>query len=63
MAELEDPQQDPELTQQMILLTLMRLYDVQMAILSEMHDGHAEHLGDVHDAGKLITDFPWLAQE
>lgn len=60
MAELEDPAQDPELTQQLILVTLMRLYDVNMSILSELNDDRAEALEKLHDAGKVLTNVPWL---
>ena len=63
MAELTSPDEyDPELTQQMILVQLMRLYDVQMSILSEMNDERAEVLQDKHDNGKFITDLPWVAE-
>lgn len=55
-------EQDPELTQQTILLMLMRLYDVGMYILSELNDERAEHLDDIHDNGGLVSDFPWLKQ-
>lgn len=61
MAALEDDY-DPEVTQQMILLQLMRLYDVQMSLLSEMNDKRAEVLQEIHDNGKTITDVPWLQQ-
>lgn len=54
---------DPEVTQQTILLMLMRLYDVQMSILSELNDERAEHIENIHDNGGLLTEFPWLRQE
>lgn len=60
MADLEDPKSDPEITQQLILLELMRLYDVNMSLLSEMNDARAEHIQNVHDSGKLLTELPWL---
>jgi hypothetical protein len=59
----DEQEQDPEITQHAILLMLMRLYDVEMSILSEMNDEHAEHLQNVHESGGLLTDFPWLRQD
>lgn len=53
---------DSEITNQMILLQLMRLYDVNMSLLSEMNDARAEHIQNVHDAGGIITDLPWINQ-
>ena len=58
----DDQQWDPEVTQQTILLMLMRLYDVGMSLLSELNDERAEHIEGVHDAGGLITEMPWLNQ-
>lgn len=57
---MADEAYDPEVTQQLILLQLMRLYDVQMSILSEMNDERAEVMQKKHDAGELFTDFPWV---
>lgn len=61
MTEVNDP--DPEITQQLILLQLMRLYDVQMSILSEMNDERAEAMQQKHDAGGLYTEMPWISDE
>lgn len=49
-----------EVTGQLILIQLMRIYDVQMSLLSEANDEHAEHLQKTHEAGRLITQFPWI---
>lgn len=57
------PEWDPEVTQQTILLMLMRLYDVEMSILSELNDDRAEILEKIHDKGGIITEFPWLSQD
>jgi hypothetical protein len=46
--------------QQLILIQLMRLYDVQMSILSHFNDTRAEKLEKIHDEGKTVTDIPWI---
>lgn len=53
---------DPEVTQQMILLMLMRLYDVNMHLLSELNDERAEHIQKIHESGHVTTDMPWMGE-
>lgn len=42
------------------LVTLMRIYDVGMALLNEKNPEAAAKLHQVHESGKLLGSFPWI---
>jgi hypothetical protein len=43
------------------LIMLMRIYDVQMAILNEMSPDAATAIDEVHSAGRIVADPPSYA--
>lgn len=51
---------DPEFVPAFTLITLMRLYDVGMALLNEQNSDVASRLHNAHSKGKVIGTFPWL---
>jgi hypothetical protein len=51
---------DPMLAPGFTLITLMRLYDVQMALLNEVDHEAASRLNEMHAQGKVIGSFPWI---
>ncbi len=42
------------------LITLMRIYDVQMAILTATHPEMARGLNEIHAQGRVVGSFPYL---
>ncbi len=51
-----DPQQAPSF----ILITLMRIYDAQMASLTLQNGEAAEKLHELHAQGKFLGAYPWV---
>ena len=58
----EDPFSD-EHVHAFTLITLMRIYDVQMALLKLQNAEVANKLYREHEAGHVIGTFPWLDPE
>lgn len=54
---------DSEYTHAFSLITLMRIYDVGMAILNNIDHDAASKLDKIHTEGKLIGEFPWINPE
>ena len=46
-----------------VLITLMRIYDVQMALLAKDRPDMAKHIAEMHDAGQIVNPLPKLALE
>jgi hypothetical protein len=62
----EDEAVDPfsnEYAMGFILVTLMRLYDVQMALLNETDHESATNLSKLHSQGRVLGSFPWINAE
>lgn len=60
--EIEDPF-SPKHVGAFTLIALMRLYDVQMALLGEQDAELAAKLTALHKDGKVFLPFPWLDVE
>jgi len=50
----------PENVGAFTLVTLMRLYDVNMALLNEQNPQVAARLHERHEQGRIIGSFPWI---
>lgn len=50
----------PEFSPKLSLIVLMRLYDVQMAILNEMNETMAARINEIHEHGGIVGSLPWL---
>lgn len=45
------------------LITLMRIYDVQMSILTHLDETSARNLNEIHERGELLFSLPRLAPD
>lgn len=50
----------PEFAPGLSLIVLMRMYEVQMAVLREMNPEFASILLQLHEEGKISTPMPWI---
>jgi hypothetical protein len=53
----------PEFAPGLSLIVLMRIYEVQLAILRETNAEVAQHLFEAHSKGIISTPMPWLDPE
>lgn len=53
----------PENVGAFTLVTLMRLYDVNMALLNEQNSDVARRLHEMHEQGRILGSFPWINPE
>lgn len=60
--EVLDPM-SPEYAPGLSLIVLMRIYDVQMALLAESNPERAEALARLHANGGVLSAMPWIDSE
>lgn len=60
---LEFDPTSPEHAPGLSLIVLMRIYEVQMALLREVNPEFASRLLQLHEEGKISTPMPWIDPE
>lgn len=64
MAELEDKREPT--SEDIILAThiaTLRIYDLLAVIALKLDPALAEQILDIHEAGHVKSDFPWMAED